>query len=216
MLDIDSSKWIDVTDYLDVVRDRNIDNQFEKISLEFTAPMTTDYRLTYIIDRPLKDFVNRSDQYEYQLTFSVGNNKEYITFFDFSDIASLPDVILSHGVDNINGNDKFWFSVQRDNILQGTNVVLDPIFGNQNRELNKYDTDDCPGGYFQMGSTEGTADNISVYLDYVTPGGVAKCAIYNSSGNLLTDGITNEVSVNADGLYIFSFSTSPTLIANAW
>jgi len=213
--DPDNRTWIDVTDNLDIDRNRSADNQFEKISLEFIAPMTADYRLTYIIDRPVKEFIYLSDQYEYQLTFSAGYNEEYTTYFNFSDIAILPNVILDHGVENINGIDTFWFSVQRNNIPQGTAVFLDPTFGNTATGSNSHDGDEMPGGRYTMGSAGGTATSITAYFSTAGGANSGRAAIYDSGGNLLTNGETNENTSVGDGWVQFDFGTSPTLTANA-
>jgi len=218
-----SSSWQNVTEHLIIDKARSEDNQFEKISLEFTAPFTADYRLTYTIDKPLKSYINRSEEYIYELNYSVGNNEEYTTYFDFSDIASISGVIINHGIVNIDGEDKFWFSVQRDNIPEGTYILLDPIFGNSGTSTSDRDGDDIPGGLFQMGGTGGTADNITALfnISYDDNYGLTcniTCALYeyidyssNYMGDLIAvcENVTFQPSdgdINQDMWLVFNFT----------
>ncbi len=215
--DIVNNSWIDVSEYLYINRSRSENNQFEKISLEFTAPLTTDYRLTFVIDRPIKEFINRSDQYEYVLTYNVSENEEYSTFFNFSDIASIPGVIISHGIENINGVKKFRFSAQQNDIPQGTYIILDPMFGNNATSTSTTTIEDyIKGGYFQMGPFSGIGDNITAYLYNSAAPKNAKCALYDSSLNLVANSMTQELSYSS-GWNTFNFNTTkPILQANAW
>jgi len=215
--DSENGLWINETQYLKINKTRSENNLFEKIALEFTAPITSDYRLTFIIDKPLKSYVNKSNQFIYELIYSVGENEEYLTFFDFNDIASIPKIIINHGVKNINDNDIFWFSAQKNDIKVGTYVVLDPTFGNTATSTTTTSIENyIKGGYFQMGSYTGYGTNITAYL--YTNGGAknAKCALYDSSNNLVGNSITEQISYST-GWNTFNFSgTKPFLMANAW
>jgi len=214
--DKNTEAWIDVTDYLDVKSNRSSNNKSEKISLEFIAPFSSNYKLSYRIEKPLKFFINKSNEFEYELIYAVGDNEEYRTFFNYSDIASLPDVIITHGVKEINGDDMFWFSVQKNNISEGTKVIIDPIFGYTGTSYYSRDGDDIPGGYFQMGAVGGMADNITAYFSTAGQPNSGRAAIYDISGSLLTNGVTNENTAIGDGWEIFIFSPRPILQANAW
>jgi hypothetical protein len=216
VFDTDNKSWIDATDHLIVDKDKSESDQYEKVSLEFTAPVTGDYRLTYSIDIPLKSYVNKSREHIYELVYPIGNDDEYFTYFDFSDIAALPKIIVNHGIRNIGGKEFFWFSTQRNNIGAGTNVVLDPTFGNTGTSNKKVTIlNRISGGYFQMGSGVGLGTSIYAYL--TTSGSRnAKCALYDSSKNLVTNSITEEKSIST-GWNGFNFGTNkPVLTADAW
>ena len=73
-----------------------------------------------------------------------------------------------------------------------------------------------PGGYFQMGSSGGTADSITAYFQTAGGANSGRAAIYDSGGNLLTNGVTNENVSVQDGWVEFDYTTGPTLTANAW
>jgi hypothetical protein len=213
--DAESGAWIDVTEYLNIISERSEDNQFEKISLEFTAPMTNDYRLIYTINKPIKSYVDRSFENIYELVYAVGND-EYLTYFDYNDIAVIPDVIIDHGVKNIDGEDRFYFSAQRNNVIAGTYVYLDPIFGNDATSASTTTIENnIKGGFFQMNTTGGLGDNISAYLEIAGPAKNAKCAIYDNSLNLLENGTTQEVSYSAGwNTFSFNLSSKPILKPN--
>jgi hypothetical protein len=215
--DVENNSWMNASKYMNIIRSRSENNQFEKISIEFTAPLTTDYRLTFVIDRPVIEFINRSDQYEYELTYTISENEEYSTFFNFSDIASIPGVIISHGIENMNGVNTFRFSAQQNHIPQGTSVVLDPTFGNNATSTLKTAIEDyIKGGYFQMGSFSGIGDNITAYLTLAGEPKNAKCALYDSALNLVANSMTQQLSFS-DGWNTFNFNTTkPVLQANAW
>ena len=209
--------WINTADSLKVDKNRSENNQFEKISLAFTAPITGDYRLTYTINKPLKSYVNRSNQFVYELVYPIGDSDEYSTYFDFSDIARLSRVIINHGIENNNEEEFFWFSVQKNNIAAGTNIVLDPTFGNTETSSNPTTIqDNIKGGYFQMGSNTGYGTSITAYLSNTGSTKNAKCALYNSSKNLVANSMTEEKSYSY-GWNTFNFGTTkPVLTANAW
>ena len=215
--DSQNDLWINVTEYLKINKTRSGNNLFEKIALEFTAPITGDYRLSFIIDKPLKSYVNKSDHFIYELNYFVEDKEEYFTFFDYYDIASIPKIIINHGVKNINGSDFFWFSAQKNDIKSGTYVVLDPTFGNtaSSTSTTTIENNVC-GGYFQMDSYTGYGTSITAYL-YVNGGAKnAKCALYDSSNNLVTNSITEQL-VYSTGWNTFNFGASkPVLNANTW
>jgi len=88
-----------------------------KITLNFTSSQAGNYRLTFAISILVKDYINKTASYQYELTY-----KNYTLVFDWSDIASIPNLKVSHGIKN----DYFWFRMRRDNIPQGIHVELDP------------------------------------------------------------------------------------------
>lgn len=72
-------------------------------------------------------------------------------------------------------------------------------------------------GIATMGATDGIADSISATLNVTTDSKNAKCAIYDSSFNLITNGQTDEVEVPTQGASWTEFAFSapkPSLTAN--
>ena len=215
--DSKQNKWVDISNHLIVIQNRSKDDQYEKISLEFEAPITTDYKVGFIINTPLKRYINNSDQFEYTLIYQVDKDEEYVTYYNFSDMAGIPGVFLDYGVKKQNGNDIFWFSAQKNNILAGTYVVLDPTFGNTGTSTSTTTIKDyIGGGYFQMEDYTGYGESITAYLLLGGKAKTAKCAIYDSSKNLVANSMTEELSYTT-GWNTFYFGTNkPVLTANAW
>ena len=74
-------------------------------------------------------------------------------------------------------------------------------------------------GYFQMGSNGGTGDSITALLKVVTWGHKVKCAIYKSDLSLLSNGVTEEITVTPQAATATTFDfvgTKPSLSADAW
>lgn len=108
----------------------------------------------------------------------------------------------------------------------------------QDRDFSMYATyqDTSVFGYTFKGSSEavsspdfqrafkfkskgaGTLESISLYLKYNVADAKVKCAIYDASWNLLTNGTTEEKDVLAgqDGWMIFNFATPPTIAENTY
>ena len=89
------------------------------------------------------------------------------------------------------------------------------IFGNDNSDLDS-DTNlesYLQGGYFQMGSTNGIATSISVYLTFGQNTQLS-CALYDSSIDFVAK--TENLATHEAGWNTLTFSSSPSLIANAW
>jgi len=75
------------------------------------------------------------------------------------------------------------------------------------------------GGYFQMGSINGIADSITAKIRITTSAKNCKCALYDSSNNLVDNGVTEEITVPTQDATAttFNFNTpKPVLTANAW
>jgi len=176
------SEWISCQDALTIDRSRSADNSFEKITLNFTSPVAADYRLTFAIDRHVKTYVNRSGQYEYRLTYAVGDDETYDVFFNWSDMAGIPGVTFRHGVTDRQGKDVFWFRCRRNNVPAGYNVVLDPIFGDQTTSISLDTIEDVIRGSKFTCTESGLATSISAYLEESSgAGNDLKYAIYKAS-----------------------------------
>lgn len=92
-----------------------------KITLNFNASQTGNYRLTFAIDARVRNYVNKTDKYQYELDYD-----DYSIVFDWTDVISIPNLMITHGLTMVDGNDYFWFRMRRDNIPKGAHVVIDP------------------------------------------------------------------------------------------
>lgn len=150
-----------------------------KIALKFNASHSADYRLTLGVDLPVKNHIYKEDQLTYVLTY-----QEYTVFFDFTDLQQISGLIFNHGVKTVNDTRYFWFRTRKNNIQQGTHVVLDPSFG---YELKGGYTlvlkDKIRGSWFTC-PVVAIPEKITVAL-YVSTSGKFRTALSTKSDNTL-------------------------------
>lgn len=182
-----------------------------KITLNFTSPYFADYRLTFGINLNVKNYTYKENNWKYIISY--GN---YTIFFDWSDIKDIPTLIISHGIKLIEGKSYFWFRIRKDNVQEGKNFVIDPVFGYQTIGSSSENIHNRITGSVFTCPSNGLAQSITVYLAYNPDATTAKakCALYKHSDlSLLTNGVTEEKTNwgSAEQWVTFTFSTSPTL-----
>ncbi len=120
-----SSSWTNGNQYVDIVRTWN-ESGFWKFSLELDVPVDIySVRFTFAMDKTVLSYVNRTDHYVYDLNVPIeGTNEFYNVSFNWSDMANIPNMVFTHGVQN----NLFWFRFRRDNVPAGS-YVFDPTFG---------------------------------------------------------------------------------------
>jgi len=122
-------QWVNATSLLNINRNYTSNNSC-KIGLNFTTPdngVTTDWRFTLGIDYKVKNYINKSSNYEYVLSYEVWGEPFNVTF-NWSDMLQYSGLIFSHGIKNISGNKYFWFRVRRNNIPPNYFVEVDPTY----------------------------------------------------------------------------------------
>lgn len=92
-----------------------------KVTLIFNASQTGNYRLTLSTDTQLKDYITKLDKYQYILNYD-----DYGLVFDWSDIAAISGLQITHGIKTVDNAKYFWFRINRNNIPKGTQIRLDP------------------------------------------------------------------------------------------
>jgi Na+-transporting methylmalonyl-CoA/oxaloacetate decarboxylase gamma subunit len=115
-------EWLDRTIWRSVKSDLIIVLNYSKpnhckVSLVFDASHNAAYRLTFVINRVVMDYVQRLDKFQYELTYD-----DMVLTFDWSDCASISGLVFTHGVID----DDFWFRIRRNNVPLGAHVVIDP------------------------------------------------------------------------------------------
>jgi len=102
---------------------------FLKFKLILNVPVNVySARFTFAVNRSVLQYVNRSG-YEVWLNYTANNTETYSCMFNWSDIASIPGIVITHGkTDNY-----FWFRFRRDNIPAGV-YVFDPTLAIQELE----------------------------------------------------------------------------------
>ena len=219
--DTGSEEWVSCPEAFTVIKQRSDDNATEKISLDFTAPVTADYRLSFIIDEPVMDAVDQGVVHQYLLNYVVGEEEVYPVFFNWSDMIGIQGLTFDHGI----VNDVFTFSVTKENIPEGLHVILDPTFGFEDTSTGSVIIEDNIVGSFATCGQNGTAQYISAYL-YPLSGyfGPVKCALYeyidyndSYAGTFVAE--TEEKILlgggNGAAWYTFAFSDpKPTLTAD--
>ncbi|MCX6667835.1 MAG: DUF2341 domain-containing protein [Euryarchaeota archaeon] len=183
--------WTNVTDYLIISDNKSADNGNLKTNLEFTAPYGGNYNISFTIDRPLRSYYNDSLHNTYYLNYTSDQNEIYHAFFNFSDIRAIglfaitPEII----------NNKFKLSVRRDNVPAGFHVIIDPTFGSATSAGTATSIAGIiGGGYFKMGNNSGVATRITAYIATTVAGRVSKCALYDISGNYVTNSQTEVIT----------------------
>ena len=220
--DNDVDVWVVEEEVLDVSRVRSSDQSFEKVTLNFTASMSAFYRLTFVIDAELAEFIKIDEDNRFVLRYMVDNSEFYEVFFDWSDIVGLPEFIWEPGVDSFNGRDVFWFQITSNEMIEaGSFVSIDPTFGREGTPSFGVTLEDYMRGLYASCPTYGEADSIHVYIQrFSSDLKEVKCAIYeyvdyssNYAGNLINE--TEVKSVSGTGWYTFNFSDpKPSLVAD--
>ena len=113
---LNGNMWQSVKSDLTVIR-RFPEPNHCKISLIFDASHTGSYRLTFAINRIVKEYVAKIDKFQYELDYD-----DIIITFDWSDCVSISGLQFTHGV--IGNN--FWFRIRRDRVPLRAHVEIDP------------------------------------------------------------------------------------------
>jgi hypothetical protein len=124
-----TGEWINQTQLLNINRNYTNNNTC-KISMNFTTldnGQNLDWRITLAIDEKVKQYLNKSGDYEYTLSFKK-NNWGFNLTYNWSDMLNYSGLIFKHGVKNVSGNQYFWWRVRRNNIPPNYYVELDPEY----------------------------------------------------------------------------------------
>ena len=224
----DGSGWISCKEDLTIIKVHPADDEGvedisqEKITLDFTASHTADYRLTFAIDSRVKDYVVKLDEYKYELNYKVGEHEGedeiYSVFFDWSDIVEIPGIIISHGMTEIEGQNYFWFRARKNDVNEGAHLIIDPTFGRTSLVGSSsliFDDDMLGTNMALSPANNGTATSISLYCDqYTTNTGNMCFALYDSSDDSLVVQ-TEEIPITTTaGWHTASFVTPPTIYSD--
>ena len=210
------SEWTNGNQYLTINKTWN-ESGFWKFNLILDVPVNVySARFTFGCDLQVLDYVER-EGYEIWLNYSANMTEIYSMKFNWSDIASIPGIIITHGkTDNL-----FWFRFRRDNIPAG-HYEFDPTFGDATfgASAGIYSIKNViVGSEFTMGANSGTADNITarvLFYDTFTNKDT-KAVIYESDGDYVDETDMKEISGNSWTYYSFTWDFSapkPTLLAN--
>jgi len=197
-----------LNNWLTIEKTRNISNSSEKINLTVTnnAPIATRFRFTFGIDARVKQYINKTSNFEYELTYPANATEDYNVFFNWTDLKPLlqNDIIdVNHGIKNIAGKDVFWFRIiGNQNLASGNSFTIDPEFGITS--TTGYSEKAGRSAYY-LGSratadVTGTATSISVYGYASASGGTIGGAIYDCDnsfslegyGDMSSSGMTSE------------------------
>jgi len=193
-----NEEWVDnwqgenLNNWLNISRIRSDDNGSEKITLNVTNMHPTQplhFRFSFGIDLRVKQYINKTSNYEYVLTYPANDTEDYVVYFNFSDVKPLIQngvVLAKQGIKNIGGDDIYWFRITQNmsrNALQaGHSFEIDPTFGYSDEGSQTT----CTGGgnanllghYANTGSAGGTAQNITVKLSTWATSMDTSCSIY--------------------------------------
>ena len=97
--------WVDnwqgqnLNEWLNITRIRNESNASEKITLNVTNNHPTQdlfFRFKFGINLKVKQYVNKSSNYEYTITYPANATENYTVFFNFSDGSGIFRLCFSH------------------------------------------------------------------------------------------------------------------------
>ena len=108
------SSWTDGTEYLTIERTWN-DTGFWKFNLILDVPVHVySARFMFGVDLPVLDYIER-DGYEVWINYTANATEQYSVMFNWSDIASIPGLVITKGVQD----GMYGFSFRRDDINPG-------------------------------------------------------------------------------------------------
>jgi len=209
---VNNGSWRNGNQYLTIDKTWNEDGYW-KINQTFDNP-SHEYinaRFTIIVDAVVMDYVDNTGNYEYLLNYSVPNspcNETFSCFFNFSDIAGIPGIVINHGVQD----DKVYLRFRKDNVPYGVHT-FDPTFGSYDESggIAVY----ASGNYKMIGlkvnssDVSGTLENITFKLGDVYENTYFKTAVYeyvdrstDYAGELLAISENTSVASNDDNSYI--------------
>lgn len=115
-------EWFDGTNWVSVKEDLTINRAYPKsnhckFTLIFNASKAGNYRLTFAVNKQLRDFIERSEKWQFDLYLD-----DAIITFDWSDCKDIAGLQFTHGIKD----DYFWFRIRRDNVPKGAHLEIDP------------------------------------------------------------------------------------------
>lgn len=205
----DYSNWTDGNAYLTIEKTWIDTLGFWKFNLILDVPVNIfSARFTFGVDLPVLDYVERVGQYEYYLNYSG-----YNCFFNWSDMASIPNIEFTHGI----YESMFWFRFKRDNIPVG-HYEFDPTFGFEGARTGLASIEDKIRGspfLFTFNGSYANADNITAIFKTTAEQHNCTAGLYvNSTGVLI--GQTEIKSINTVGAFeshIFNFTVPVNITA---
>ena len=219
----DGSGWLSIKSDLEIIRNytslimpegewvsvNKSDASRCKITLNFTASYSADYRLTFGIDLDVRNYTHKEGSWNYTISY-----QNHTVYFDWTDIMTIPNLIVNHGVKPVGDESWFWFRIRRNNVPKGVNLVIDPSFG----ETGEGSGDWSFSANYKYGSIftlteDGDIDNIGCRMSSFDVGEKAKCMIYSVSGGDPDELLATSSEVIGDGVagwkdFTISYSAS--------
>ena len=216
----DGKEW-NIIEGLDITSIFDRPNISEKVILNFTALKDGYYNIQYSVDTYVKAYKREETDYIIKLEFPIENKSgSYVTYFDWTDIIETKaPVHYSYGFLKKDKYDYFQFTIVTDYLESGTFMSIDPTFGSTSEESTTQSTKDIIVGLKgSQPSSDGDVDDITIRILEGEPFGTRnwKACIYNSAGNKITNGETDEMAISQTAAtnYIFTYTTKPSVTAS--
>jgi len=181
-----------------------------KITVSLNILVAGNYRVdwrTYVY----KDYAENITNY-----VKFWNENETAIVFDYSDVyETFGNITLLEGVEG-------WIKGKRFDLIFNVGALnvglftLDPTFGYETKGSAAITVEDYIRGSKFWVFGEGELNNITVYLYVTTKAHDVKCAIYNSTFNLLGETETLPVPLETNSWVTFSFASVVWLPQNAY
>ena len=206
-----NSSWTDGSDYMTIEKTQIDDQGMWKFNLILDVPVRIEScRFTFGVDLPVLSYVEKVGEYQYLLNYS-----NYSCFFDWSDMASIPNIVFTHGIHE----EMFWFRFSRSGGINSGIYEFDPWFGNQDSADNSWSVKNIIVNspyLLNYDCDYAIANNITVYLSqWTTPKNVT-CGLYINSTKVLV-AQTEIILLSAYGAprwQTFNFTSNISLIDN--
>jgi len=209
------SEWqgTNLNEWLNITRVRNeTTNGSEKITLNVTNNHPTQslyFRFTFGIDLRVKQFVNKSSNYEYELTYPANATENYTVFFNFSDVKPLIQsglLLAKHGVTNKTGTPLYFFrltqNMSRNPLPNGSWFEIDPRFGNQDIEATNWQSsDDALYTNYSSPASDGTVDYGMGYFRCQEAGDVALHMYFADNLSKVDNGQSDTLTLGAEAVF---------------
>ena len=147
------------------------------------------------------------------LNYTSPSNESFSVFFDWEDLLTIPGLVFSHGVRNIDGKDVFWFRLRRDNVPAGM-YVFDPTIGYGGACPRRRRLDgQIRGNTYAYSDSLGVARNITAKLRCLLaiPACIYVCMIYEGD-TFLGKTEWRVLSCGTDTYYWYTFEMEDTVL----
>ncbi len=205
-----NDEWQLGNEYLTINKTWN-DTGFYKITILLNVPIDLfSIRFIFYSNINILDYIERNN-YEITFNYTFNNDETYSLFFNWSDIANIPNLTINKLI----YNNKVYVMFKKDNIKSGI-YEFDPILGDDTVLGSITSVENQIVGSEYICQDNCIADNITVYLTCTsTWNGNIKCGLYyynNQSFYVSTVERFLSITGGVNDWYVFNFTDTVYLV----